>query len=361
MTQLQRKEHYTLAELANSLSNDCEVQIQGDPNCKVSGVCTIQDALPGHVTFLVNPLYKKYLASTKAAAVILTAEYKEICPVNALITSNPYYAYARIAALFNPKSIPLQGIHATAVIGKDCNIDPTASIAANCAIADGVKIGARVVVGPGCVIGEHTEIGENSRLDGNVTIYDRIKIGQRVQIASGVVIGSDGFGIAKHKGAWHKVPQIGRVIIGDDVDIGANTTIDRGAIEDTLIGKGVKLDNLIQVGHNVQIGENTAIAGCVGICGSAIIGKNCLIGGGVGIGGHITIADNTVITGMTAVTKSIREAGVYSSGAGGLMTNLEWRKNSARLNRLDQLMQRVKTLELALNIDSIKAKREKET
>ena len=197
-------------------------------------------------------------------------------------------------------------------------------------------------------MGDYSEIDTGSRLDANVTLYHHIVMGKRVYIASGTVIGSDGFGIAKEKGQWHKVPQLGRVIIKDDVEIGSNCSIDRGAIEDTIIENGVKLDNLIQVGHNVQIGENTAVAGCVGIAGSAVIGKNCLIGGGAGVNGHITIADNVVITGFTATTKSIREPGIYSSGVGGLVTNLEWRKNSARLHRLDQLIQRVKDLESSL-------------
>jgi UDP-3-O-[3-hydroxymyristoyl] glucosamine N-acyltransferase len=212
-------------------------------------------------------------------------------------------------------------------------------------IGEGVKIAANVIIAPGCVIGDDTEIDVGTCLDANVTLYHQIIVGKHVVISSGCVIGSDGFGIAKHKGEWHKVPQLGRVVIGDYVEIGSNCSIDRGAIDDTVIEKGVKLDNLIQIGHNVRIGENTAIAGCVGIAGSAVIGKNCLIGGCAGINGHITIADNVVITGMTVVSKSIREPGIYSSGVGGLVTNLEWRKNSARLHRLDQLTKRVKNLE----------------
>ncbi len=181
-----------------------------------------------------------------------------------------------------------------------------------------------------------------------MTLYHKIQIGKRVLIASGTVIGGDGFGIAKHKGVWHKVPQLGRVVIGDDVEIGANCTIDRGAVEDTVLEKGVKLDNLIQIGHNVRIGEYSALAGCVGVSGSTVIGKNCLVGGGAGFAGHLTIADNVMITGMTAVTKSIRVPGIYSSGVGGLVTNIEWRKNSARLHRLDLLVSRVKSLEATL-------------
>ncbi len=198
------------------------------------------------------------------------------------------------------------------------------------------------------MIGDHVEIGEETQLDARVTIYHKVKIGKRTRIASGAVIGSDGFGFAKQKGVWHKVPQLGSVIIGDDVDIGANTTIDRGAVENTKIANGVKLDNLIQVGHNVMIGENTIIAGCVAIAGSTVIGKNCMIGGATCFAGHITICDNVMITGMTAVTKSIREPGIYSSGIVGAVSNLEFRKNNARFHRLEHLMQRVKNLESAL-------------
>lgn len=344
----QRKTQYTLAELTKDLPKELDVSIKGDPHCVIKGVSTIQAAQPGDITFLVNPLYKKYLPITQSSAVILSAGDVDACPVNAIISRNPYYTYAKIAAFFNPKSHPEAGIHPSAVIGKNCEIDPSSSIAANCVIGSGVKIGARTVIGPGCVMGEFSEIGKDSLLDANVTLYDRMIIGNRVQIASGTVIGSDGFGIAKHQGAWHKVPQLGRVVIEDDVEIGANCAIDRGAIGNTVIAKGAKLDNLIQVGHNVQIGENTAIAGCTGISGSSSIGKNCMIAGGVGIVGHISLADNVVITGASVVSKSIREPGMYSSGVGGLMTNAEWKKNSARIHRLDQLMERVKALESAL-------------
>ncbi len=337
------KLHYTLAELTKGL----DVIIQGDPACLIEGVCTIQQAVSGRITFLNNPLYKKYLPTTQAAAVILLPDDASTCPVNALISRDPYYTYTQIAAFFDDSPEIKKEIHPTAVIGQHCKIDATVSIGANCVIGDNVTLAANVVIGPGCMIGDFSTIDEASHLHANVTLYHKIQIGKRVLIASGTVIGGDGFGIAKHKGVWHKVPQLGRVVIGDDVEIGANCTIDRGAIDDTIIEKGVKLDNLIQIGHNVQIGEYTALAGCVGVSGSTVIGKNCLIGGGSGFAGHLTIADNVVITGMTAVTKSIRVPGVYSSGAGGLVTNMEWRKNSARLHRLDQLIERVKQLEAA--------------
>lgn len=347
MQRTDSKKEFTLAELTKSL--DC-VTLKGDPNCKIKGVCTIQDALPHHITFLTNSLYKKYLPTTKAAAVILGPNDVDICPVNALISTNPHLTYAKIAAHFDSKSHSPQGIHSSAVIGENCEIDSTASIGARCVIGNNVKIAAQVFLGPGSVIGDDVEIDEGSRLDANVTIYHAVKIGKRVLISSGAVIGSDGFSLARNKNTWHKVPQLGSVILEDDVEIGANTAIDRGAVEDTIIKQGAKLDNLIQVGHNVKIGENTAIAGHVAIAGSAEIGKNCLIAGCSGIGGHITMTDNVVLTGMTALSKSINEPGIYSSGIGGVVTNKEWRKTSARVHRLEQLTEKVKSLETIIKV-----------
>lgn len=340
------KPQYTLAELIK----DLDVTLQGDPTCTIKGVCTIQEGKPDHITFLVNPLYKKYLPSTQAAAVILTQDDATDCPVNALISRDPYYIYANIASYFDDRPIgEPNSIHPTAVIGEHCKLDASVSIGPYCVIGDHVTLAAHVVIGAGCVIGPYSELGESSQLHANVTLYHKVKLGKRVIVSSGTVIGSDGFGIAKNKGVWHKVPQLGRVIIEDDVEIGANCAIDRGAIGDTLIEKGVKLDNLIQLGHNVRIGENTALAAFVGVSGSTEIGKNGLVGGQAGFAGHLTISENVVITGGTAVTRSIREPGVYSSGVGGVVTNSEWRKNSARINRLDKLMDRVKELEAAVS------------
>ncbi|HSW70651.1 MAG TPA: UDP-3-O-(3-hydroxymyristoyl)glucosamine N-acyltransferase [Gammaproteobacteria bacterium] len=336
---------YSLIEL----TKDLDVVIQGDPACRIHGVATLNQAQAGELAFLSNPLYKKYLPATQASAVILSPEDAKNCLVNALVCKNPYFVYARIALFFEKKIKPEPGIHPTVVMGKNCLIDPSASIGPHCTLGEAVKIEAKAIIGPGCVIGDHCEIGEGTELHAKVILYHQVLIGKRVLIASGTVVGSDGFGFSKHQGVWHKVPQIGRVVVEDEVEIGANCAIDRGAIEDTVIEKGVKLDNLIQVGHNVRIGEHSAIAGCVGIAGSAIIGKHCLIGGGAGIGGHTRIVDNAAITGMTAVTKSIREPGIYSSGVGGLVTNQEWRKHSARVHQLARLIERVKHLEEALS------------
>lgn len=339
---------YTLAQLVNHL----DVTIQGDPHCVITGIGPIQQATPGSITFLTNPFYRKYLPTTQAAAVILTQADASACPANAVISTNPYYTYAKVAAFFEQRPARTPGIHSSASIGVNCHIDSSAAIAAQCVIGQQVTIGANVTIGAGCVIGDHCVIAADSQLDANVTLYSHVQIGKRTHIASGVVIGSDGFGFANHavnqQGPWQKVPQLGRVMIGDDVDIGANTTIDRGALEDTIIEDGVKLDNLIQVGHNVKIGAHTVIAGCVAIAGSTTIGKNCIVGGATCFAGHITVADHVMLTGMTAVTKSISEAGIYSSGIVGTVPNHEFRKNNARFHRLENLMTRVKHLEATL-------------
>jgi UDP-3-O-[3-hydroxymyristoyl] glucosamine N-acyltransferase len=324
---MKKQNRYTLSELAQGL----DVTIKGDPDFIITGVAPVQLAEAGHITFLSNPQYRKYLADTQASAVILTEADAADCKVNALICANPYYIYSQIAKYFDNKPQVSPGIHPSAVIGSHCDIDPTACIGPNCTLGDYVKIGAGTV------------------LDAGVSIYHYVTIGKRCRLASGVVVGSDGFGFANQKGVWHKVPQLGSVEIGDDVDIGANTTIDRGAVGNTVIEEGVKLDNLIQVGHNVRIGAHTVIAGCVGIAGSTIIGKYCMIGGASNFAGHLSVADKVIITGMTAVTKSIREPGMYSSGIIGAVPNHEFLKNNARFHRLEHLMERVKALEAAMN------------
>lgn len=340
---------YPLSELISGL----DVTLKGDPNCIIRSVAILQQAQTGQISFLTNPLYRKYLADTQASAVILSeADAAEAKPeTNLIITRNPHFVYAKIATFFDNAPIVQKGvIHPSMIQGSGCQIDPTATIGANCILGNDVQIGAHVVIGANSVIEDACQIGEGSQLDARVTLHHHVKIGKRCRLASGAVVGSEGFGFANQKGSWHKVPQLGSVNIGDDVDVGANTTIDRGAIDDTIIGNGVKLDNLIQIGHNVQIGDHTIIAGCAAIAGSTIIGKHCMIGGATCFAGHITICDQVIITGMSAVTKSIREPGMYSSGIVGVVTNQEFRKNNARFNRLGNLMQRVKNLESALKI-----------
>jgi len=336
---------FTLSELIEGL----DVTIKGDPSCVITGISPIQQAKPGHLTFLTNSSYRKYLATTQASAVVLTERDVDSCATHAVVSANPHLTYAKIADYFNNTPAIKKGVHATASFGEHSDVHPTATIGAQCVIGDHVSIGANVVLGPQCVIADGVTIADDTVIDARVTIYHHCMIGQRVRIASGVVIGSDGFGFANNQGEWYKVPQLGRVIIGDDVDIGANTTIDRGAVEDTVIEQGVKLDNLIQIGHNVHIGAHTIIAGCTGIAGSTVIGKYCMIGGACCITGHISICDKVVITGMTGVNKSITEPGMYSAGVQGIVTYQEYLKNNARFHRLENLIQKVKTLEAEIN------------
>jgi len=333
----------SLGELASQLG----VELVGDASCNIVAVATLKMAGPGQISFLANSRYRRYLASTQAGAVIVRPEDRVLCPVNALVSANPYLVYARVATLLNPEIRPPAGIHPSAVVESAAVIDPTAVIAANCYIAADVRIGPRARVGPGCVIGKGATIGADSHLAANVSIADGVEIAQRVLIHAGAVIGSDGFGFAPDQGKWFKVPQLGSVIIGDDVEIGANTTIDRGALEDTVIEEGVKLDNQLQIAHNVRIGAYTAIAGATAIAGTTTIGKRCQIGGAVGIVGHLTIADDVHITAMSLVTGNIKQPGLYSSGT-PLTGNKEWRKNAARFGQLDDMARRLRALEKQL-------------
>lgn len=334
---------YRLSELAQRFG--CE--LHGDDDPSIEGVCTLNPGKPGHVSFLTNSSYRKYLKTTQAGAVILAAEDAPHSKVPALVSPHPHLIYARIAGLFQPARTYQAGIHASAVIAEGASVDANACIGANTIIESGVVVGAGSTIGPGCVIMAGARIGRDCHLVAQVYLGPTVSLGDRVLIHPGVVIGADGFGLARDGVAWIKVPQLGGVSIGDDVEIGANTTIDRGAIEDTVLENGVKLDNLIQVGHNVRIGEHTVIAGCVGIAGSAQIGRRCQIGGGVGIGGHLSIADDVIITGMSMVPNSVKEPGLYSSGI-PLETNREWRKHVARFHQLDELARRIAELEKRL-------------
>lgn len=331
----------TLGALAGKIGGALH---NGDPDCEVSSVATLQHATGGDISFLSNRSYRKYLPATRAGAVILAPEDLPDCPVAAIVADNPYVAYAHAAALLFPPPADRQGVHPAAVVDDSCTIHASAWIGPHVVIEAGVTIDAGVQIAGGCYIGADTVIGPGCRIAPNVTIYHGVSIGARVNIAAGAVIGSDGFGLASENGKWVPVPQLGGVRIGDDVDIGANTTIDRGALDDTVLEEGVRLDNQIQVAHNVHIGAHTAIAGCVGISGSAHIGRHCLIGGGAGIVGHLEITDNVVITGMTMVTRSITEPGVYSSGVPA-QDNDSWNRNYARFRQLDKLARKVQRLE----------------
>ncbi len=335
---------YSLAELAELLG----AKTQGNHDIVVTQLAPLHQAMAGQLSFLQNSKYKKYLQDTQASAVIIHEDYAAECPVAALIVDNPYYAYAKLSQLFEvaPKRLP--------------SIDKTAIVAATATIAASAHIGAHVVIGEdviiedGVVIEANTSISDDARIGAdthiwpNVTIYHGVNIGKRGRIHSGVVLGADGFGIAMHQGQWHNIAQIGGLNIGDDVSIGANSSIDRGALGDTVIAAGVKLDNQIQIGHNVQIGKHTAIAGCTAIAGSTKIGAYCLIGGGVCIAGHIEITDKVIITGMAGIAHTITESGVYSSGVKAQPT-AQWAKNATRFLHLDSLFRRFSSLEKRVN------------
>ena len=318
-------------------------ELKGDPGARVDSVGTLQNAHPRAVTFLANPRYRRHLAQTRAGAVVLEPKLAAECPVAALIAADPYATYARIAALLYPEPQFPPGIDPSAHVSRSAIVAPSASIAANVVLEDDVRVGERVRIGPGCVIMRGSTLEADTRLTANVTVCQGVHIGARVLMHPGVVVGADGFGLAPEGGRWIKVPQLGGVRIGNDVEIGANTTIDRGAIDDTIIEDGVKLDNQIQIGHNVRVGAHTAIAGCTGVSGSTTIGRGCMIAGMVGIAGHLEICDGAVITGRTLVSRSITRPGVYS---GGLPADeaRRWRRNSARFRHLDELARRVERL-----------------
>ncbi len=337
---------FSLAELAERLG----ARLLGEGERRVSRVATLDSAGEGDIAFITHKRYRNQLADTRATAVLLTEADVEFAGegVQALVVDDPHLAYAQVAAWLNPQPDEGRGVHPSAVVDAAAEVHASAWIGPQCVIEAGAVIGADCRIGPGCVVGRDAVIGEGGRLVANVTICHGSRIGKRVMIHPGVVIGADGFGLANDQGRWVKVPQVGRVLIGDDVDIGANTTIDRGAIEDTVIEDGVKIDNLVQVAHNVRIGAHSAIAGCAGIAGSARIGRHCALGGGVGVVGHLQIADNVVVTGMSMVSHTITEPGVYSSGT-PLQENAKWHRNYVRFKQLDDMARRLKRLEKQLD------------
>lgn len=329
-------------------------QVMGDAETRVRQIGTLEHAVEGQIAFLANAKYRKQLEGSKASAVILSKAEADATALPRIVCDNPYTYFARLSAFLNPLPECIPGIHPSAIIGKGAKISPQAHIAPQVTVADGAVIGAGTVVMAGCSIGEGAVLGENTRLYPNVTVYHGCVIGSHVIVHSGAVIGSDGFGMAWDNGKWLKIPQIGRVLIGDHVEIGANTTIDRGALDDTVIEEDVKLDNQIQIAHNVRIGAHTAIAGCVGIAGSTTIGKYCRIGGSAGIIGHLQIADNVEIGSFTLVSKSVTEAGSYA-GVYPFSKNDEWRNNAVHLRHLGELVKRVKVLEK--EIESLKGEK----
>ncbi|PAV24835.1 UDP-3-O-[3-hydroxymyristoyl] glucosamine N-acyltransferase [Tamilnaduibacter salinus] len=337
------QQHYTLRDIAEALG----AELRGDDTVRIGGVATLQSAQPGQISFLANPRYAGYLQETRASAVILSSDVAEASPTNVLLLDNPYLGYAQLSHWFDPLPVAEPGIHPSAVVDEGAEVADSASIGPQAVIAAGAVVGDQAIVGPGSVVGERSVVGQGTRLQARVTLYHDVVIGRRCLLESGAVIGSNGFGFANEKGVWHRIAQIAGVVIGDDVEVGANTTIDRGALEPTRIGDGVKLDNLVQIGHNVQVGDHTAMAAMVGIAGSTVIGRHCVFGGATGVSGHLTIADGVQLTGMTMVTHSIRKPGVYSSGLAA-DENRKWQKNAVRFRQLDKLARRLRDLEKKL-------------
>lgn len=316
------------------------LQLIGDGEHWINGVGTLAHATSRQLSFLANPRYRGELATSGAGAVVLAPADAEGIKGNRLISRNPYADFARISQCFEHRATSAPGIHPSAVVMPGAVVDDSASIGPLCVINASARIEAGAEIGPGCQIGANCVVGAQSRLVARVTLVQRVRLGQRVLIHPGAVLGADGFGLAMDDGHWLKVPQLGGVLVGDDCEIGANTTIDRGAIDDTVLEEDVRLDNQIQVGHNVFIGAHTAIAGCAAIAGSARIGRNCLIGGAAGIVGHIDIADRVVVGAMSLVTHSLRVPGEYCSGT-PIQEKREWQKNAARFRRLDELARKI--------------------
>jgi len=310
----------------------------------VDGINTLDAATATQISFLANKTYRKQLTSTEALAVIVSPDDVELCPGAAVVMQNPYMGYAQLSTWFATAPVPVKGVCATAVVHASAQVDASASVGPNAVIEAGVIIKADAVIGAGSVVGEHSVIGEGSKLCSNVTVYHGVYVGAHCLIQSGAVLGSDGFGYANDQGRWEKIEQIGGVVIGDNVEIGACTTIDRGALNDTCIGNGVILDNNVQIAHNVVIGDYTAMAGCSAVAGSTRIGEHCTIAGAVGITGHLEITDNVHVTAMSLVTSSIKKPGVYS-GSAPLSPNSLWRKNAVRYRQLDTMARRIKQLE----------------
>jgi UDP-3-O-[3-hydroxymyristoyl] glucosamine N-acyltransferase len=335
---------YTLKYLADFLGAELVGAV--DPSVKITGLASLQSAGAGQLSFISRASFHKYLDVTSATAVIVNKSVDgRASKVPLLRVDNPYLAYARVSSLFDRGQNAASGIHPSAVVHQGATVAASSVIGPNVVVEAGATIGAATVIGAGTVIGANSTIGQNCLIHRNVTVYHDVVLGDRVVVHSGTVIGSDGFGFApKPEGGWQKIHQLGSVSIGSDVEIGANTTIDRGAIEDTVIEDGVIIDNQVQIAHNVHIGKYTAIAACTGIAGSTVIGAHCTIAGAVGIVGHLTIADHVHITAMTLVTGSIDKPGSYSGGTGAA-TTAEWRRNAVRFNQLDEMAKRLKDLE----------------
>ena len=340
-----RRVSYSLREIAAQLGGE----VVGDGDVQVSRMASLAGAGPGDLSFLASSKYRASLESTLASAVIVGTADQDATSLPRIVTENAYAYFARVSTLLNPAPAISSGIHPSAVVHSSARLDPSVSIGANVLVGEEVRLGKGVSIGPGCVIGDGVMIGADSQIHANVTIYADCSIGARCVLSSGIVIGADGFGYAEDQGKWVKIPQVGRVRIGDDVEIGANTTIDRGALDDTVIEDGVKLDNLIQIGHNCRIGAHTVIAGCVGIAGSARIGRHCKIGGAAMILGHLEIADGVTVSPGSMITRSLGKAGTYTALM-PFQSHDAWLRTAAHLRHLGDMASRLSTLEKEIEV-----------
>ncbi len=337
---------FSLEEIAAYL----ELEPVDAPSVTISSLASLQDAGPGQLSFLFDPAYRKHLKDTRASAVIVGKQDARDCPVPALVADDPRLAFARLTALFDKTQVPPPGIEASASVSESASVGENVYLGHNVIVESGAAIGRGSIIGAGSVIGAGSRIGPNCRLWPNVTLYHDVHVGENSIIHSGVVIGADGFGFTfdRIKGAMVKIHQVYGVRIGNDVEIGAGTTIDRGALNHTTIGNGVKLDNQIQVGHGSVIGDNTAISGCTALAGSVRIGSYCLIGGGVGIINNVEVTDRVEITAMTLVSKSILTSGRYSSGT-GLLPSSQWKRSIVGFRKLGEVLRKLKVLEARLD------------
>ncbi|MBM4192589.1 MAG: UDP-3-O-(3-hydroxymyristoyl)glucosamine N-acyltransferase [Gammaproteobacteria bacterium] len=331
----------TLGELAVRFG----LTLRGNPDRPIDHVGTLAGAGPRGLAFFSNPKLIDQLVSANAGAIVLHPNMQDATPLDCLLASNPHASFARIATMLHPPLGGAKGVHPSAVLAPDAVVDPSAHIGPQVVVGARSRIGARTYIGPGCVVGEDVTLGDDVRLVARVTVLEGVSIGARSILHPGSVVGSEGFGYAPEGERWIHVPQVGSVLIGEDVEVGANTTIDRGALEDTEIGDGVKIDNLVQIGHNCKIGTHTALAGCVGLAGSSHIGARCRIGGGVGVAGHLSICDDVSLMAMSFVTTDIREPGVYAGGSIPIEPAADWRRIVGRLKRIDGLNRRVGKLE----------------
>jgi UDP-3-O-[3-hydroxymyristoyl] glucosamine N-acyltransferase len=330
----------TLGEIATRLGG----RLVGGAGVLIEQVGSLEHAGPRHIAFFSGPRYRAQLAATRAGAVIVPPAAAQQTRLPRIVSDNPYAYFARIARLLNPAPTPEAGVHATAQVDPTARVAASARVEAGAVVGAGAELGERAWLGAGCYLGEGASVGEDSRLYPSVTVYAHCRLGARVVVHAGAVIGADGFGMASEEGRWVKLPHIGRVLVGDDVEIGANTTIDRGTVDDTVIEEGVKLDNLIQIGHNCRIGAHTAMAGCVGIAGSAVIGRHCTVGGASVILGHLSLCDGVHVSAGTVISHSIRKPGTYT-GMYPFDDNASWARNTALVRHLAELADRVAALE----------------